>query len=262
VKNRRLAWTGGALAMGLIAGSVSWTSRTVLVITDEYGVPATDAYVRYYHTGDLINFVHPVTYVARGSAIERSDSAGRVSISGRVHFRSPLPPSTVPALVIDRVYVPRLHNAFGRIGPMTQSRPGVFRLDDRHEHVFVSDVSGSPERWERSLMDLFDAIRNMLSTEESFAPADPRDRETAAHILELIGHARREYAAFLGRYGATARARPDPPAGLSSAELEAWEKQIDAQLVREPFWGVYLERTWSRNLKQLDEAESSLKGVP
>jgi hypothetical protein len=67
---------------------------------------------------------------------------------------------------------------------------------------------------------------------------------------------------LLERYGATARARPDRPAGLSSAELEAWQKQIDAQLAREPSWGVYLERIWSRNLKQLDEFESSLKRVP
>ena len=147
------------------------------------------------------------------------------------------------------------------IAPTTLSRPGVFRLDSHHEQVFVSDVSGSPERWERSLADLFDAIRNMVWT-EGFAPADPSDRDTARYILELIAHTRREHTALLGRYAATARARPDRPAGLLPAELEAWQKQIDDQLAREPSWGAYLERTWHRNLKQLDEFESSLKRVP
>lgn len=40
----------------------------------------------------------------------------------------------------------------------------TFTLDERHERVTVFDVSGDPERWERSLHDLFDSIRSTLST--------------------------------------------------------------------------------------------------
>ena len=61
-------------------------------------------YIRFHYDGHLINLVHPVSYIARGSVIVRSDADGLVRIPGRVHFRRPLPLSTPPSLFIDHVY--------------------------------------------------------------------------------------------------------------------------------------------------------------
>jgi hypothetical protein len=193
-----LVCAGGLLAIGLIAASVSWTPSVVLSIAGEDGAPAADAYVRYYYAGRLLNFVHPVTYVARGSVITRSDATGRVSIPGRWHVRAPFPISTAPELFIAGIYVPRLHNAFGPVARLTQSRPGVFTIDDRRERITVSDATVSIERWEASVRSLSDWVRDVTSPISSTS-ATAGDRETMAHVTALERHLQMEQAALAAR---------------------------------------------------------------
>lgn len=254
---RRALAGAGAVVLLILVGiaAVSWTSGVTMTLVDESGRPASGAYVRYHYDGSLLNPVHPVTYVARGSVIVRADAGGRVRIPGRLHLRAPLPLSTPPRLFLDHVYVPRLHNAFGPIGEGTASRPGVFTLDDRREHVTIFDVSTEPEQWEASLRSLYGCILGTLSPVGSMAPAAPGDRQTLAHARELIGHLRGEHAAFLGRYGETRRERPPAPQWLSEQELQRWREQTDAHLAREPLWGPYVERMWRGNLKALEGLE-------
>ena len=253
--------TGIAVALLAVAGmaTVSWTSGTALRFTDAAGAPALDAYVRYHYDGDLINPVHPVTYVARGSVIVRADALGSATIPGRFHVRSPLPLSMPPRLFIDHVYLPRFHNAFGPIAGGTASRPGVFAIDERRQLVTVFDVSEDPVRWASSLDYLFDCIRETLARDGSRTPASPGDTRTAAHARELVGHLRREYAAFVDRYGQTARARPPAPQWGSERDRQLWEEQTTAQLAREPLWGPYVERMWRGNLAVLAEFDKSLR---
>jgi hypothetical protein len=102
------------------------TPGATVRFTDAAGAPASDVYVRYHYDGHLINPVHPVTYIARGSVIVGADALGRATIPGRMHLRRLFPLSMPPRLFIDHVYLPRLHNAFGPIAEGTTSRPGVF----------------------------------------------------------------------------------------------------------------------------------------
>jgi hypothetical protein len=258
VKRLRV-WLVGLLAVAIAVASVSWTSPITLLLKDEEGRPASDAYLRFHYYGHLINPVHPVTYIARGSAIIRVGGDGRVTIPASVHFRRPLPLSTPPSAFIDHVYVPRLHNAFGPVAELTMSRPGVFTIAENRAGVTVADVSVSPEHWERSLQDLFDCIRGTLIRSGTAAPRAPRDRQTTALARELIEHLRREYAAFLAKYGQATRQRPPQPEWGSERDRQLWREQIDAQLAREPLWGPFMERIWEHHLRELDDLEAALK---
>lgn len=240
--------------------TVSWTSGTTVLFTDEAGRPASGAYVQYHYYGYRINPVHPVTYTARGSVIIRADAHGQVRIPGQIHLRSPLPLAMPPRLfIIDHVYLPRLHSAFDPIAEGTTSRPGVFTIDQGREHVTVFDVSQDPDRWASSLDYLFDCIRETLSRDGSRTPAASGDTRTAVHARELIDHFGMEYAAFLAQYGQTARGRPRAPQGGSERDLQSWEEQTNAQLAREPLWGPFVERIWRNNLAVLAALKASLR---
>jgi hypothetical protein len=243
-------------AAPLALATISWTLPATLTLTDEHGAPASGAYVRYHYKGDLLNFAHPVQYVARGSAIVRADADGRVRIPFRFHVRAPFPLSTPPAHFIDDVYVPGLHNAFGPVAPLTTGHPGVFLIDQGAGHVTAFDVSGDPERWNQSLRNLYGCIRG---TVDGPVAAGAEQEATAAHVRELIAHLRREYQGLLDAHGHRHRTRPPAPDGLSAAERQAWRDQMDAQLAREPLWGPYLERTWRGELKELTRLEALAK---
>jgi hypothetical protein len=253
---RARAWLVVVVLALVATATVSWTSGTTIRFADEAGEPVSEAYVQHHYYGSLINPVHPVTYIARGSVIVRADAHGRASIPGRMHFRSPLPLSMPPRLFIDHVYLPRLHSAFGPIAEGTTSRPGVFAIDERREHVTVFDVSQDPDRWVNSLGYLFDCIRETLARDGSLASGDTR---TAAQARELIGHLRIEYAGFHARYSKSARVRPPAPQGGSQRDRQLWEEQTNAQLAAEPLWGPYVERTWRHKLTELATLEASLR---
>ena len=243
----------------LVTATVSWTPGATLRLVDEAGAPASGAYVRFHYKGYLINPVHPVGYIARGSVVVRAGEDGIVRIPGRLHVRSPLPPSTPPKLFVDNVYVPRLHNAFGPVADGTISRPGVFAVDERREHLTVADVSEDPDRWAFSLSELFWSIRETVPRNPLGTSADPGDTATLAHAREMIGHLRAEYAAFLARHGQTVRARPSEPVGGSARDLDAWRARTDEMLAREPRWGPYFERMWRSNLAEMDAFDASLR---
>ena len=231
-----IAGLAGLVVAALAVSSVSWTSPVSLRLADESGQPATDAYVVFHYYGHVINPVHSVTYVARTRAIVKATSDGTVNIPARVHIRRPLPLFTPPAAFIDFVYVPRLHNAFGPVAEQTMSRAGVFTIAENRDGVMIADVSGSPERWERSIHQLYDCIRDTLTPSGSSVASPPRDPATAAHVRELIVHLRREHAAFLETYRDVARQQPP-----------------------ESMWGQYVERMWKRNLEEVARFESILR---
>jgi hypothetical protein len=258
---RARRWILGALALLVALGTLSYTPGVTLQFADERGAPAADAYVRYHYHGSLLNPVHPVTYVARGSVIARADGSGRVVIPARVHVRRPIPVSLPPTLFIDHAYVPRLHNAFGPLTRMTVDRPSVFVADENREHVTVFDVSGDPGLWERSLRDLFDLIRGTFSESGSTAPAVAGDAETHSYARPLIAHLRQEYADFLERHGHTARQRPadPPPYATSEEDRRLWKERMDADFARDPLWGSFVQRTWRFTLAELDSLEANLR---
>jgi hypothetical protein len=254
---RRILYGLAGLAAALLAlATISCTLPATLTLTHEHGAPATGAYVRYHYKGYLLNFVHPVSYVARGSAIVRADADGRVRIPFRLHVRAPFPLSSPPAHFIDDVYVQPLHNAFGPVGPLTTGDPGVVQIDQHAKRVTVLDVSGDPERWDRSLRNLYDCIRGTL---DGPIATGPEQEVTATHARELIAHLRREYRALLDAHGQRPRTRPPAPAGQSAAERQAWLAQVDARLAREPLWGQYLERMWRGELTELTRLEALAK---
>jgi len=254
---RRTFYGLAGLAAALLAlATTSWTLPATLTLTDERGAPASGAYVRYHYKGYLLNFVHPVSYVARGRAIVRTEADGRLSIPFRLHVRAPFPLSTPPAHFIDDVYVPRLHNAFGPVAPLTTGDPNVFLIDQDAGRVTVLDVSGDPGRWDQSLRNLYGCIRSTL--DGPIAPGAEQEA-TAARARELIAHLRREYRALLDAHGQRPRTRPPAPAGQSAAERQAWLDQVDARLAREPLWGPYLERMWRGELMELTRLEAQAR---
>jgi hypothetical protein len=250
-------WLGGLAAALVVLASVSWSLPRTLVIIDEQGAPAAGAYVRFHYEGNILNFVHPLSYIGRGSQIIRADDEGRAIIPGRLHLRRPLPVSTPPAVYIDHIYVPRLHNAFGAVTPLSNAREGVFAVDEDEGRVTVSNVAESPERWERSLAYLFDAIRETASGSREAAEAD--DRRTRQHALELIGQLRAEHQAFLARFGATERPRLEAAPGGLAAERAAWQQKLDEEWTRQPLWGPFFVETWTRRLEELESVEARLR---
>ena len=243
------------LAAIVAAATISWTSASAVVITRADGAPAAGAYFRYHYSGSFINFVHPISYVAKGSVIARADANGRAAIPFRLHVRRPFPISTPPSVFVDCVYVPSLHNAFGPVGRSTSSVPGVFTIEEQRRQIVVFDLADNPEHWERSLRHIFHCIQSTVWQIGAIAPADPQDTRTAAHTREVIGHLRRDYAEFIARYADVPRPAPSARDSLTESERD----HAAANLAREPLWGQFVERDWRRKLKQLDTLEATLK---
>jgi hypothetical protein len=191
-------WLIGGLALALASASISWTLPTTITIADDQGRPASGAYVRFHYTSNVLNFVHPIRHLVRGSVIVKADAEGRVRVPFRIHFRRPLPLMTSASLSIDDIVVPHLHNAFGPIAAGV-TRPGTFEVDGSRARVTVFDVSGNPELWDRSLQQLYECIWQTVSG--TLAPAAPDDGRTRAHVRELIDHLRRDYRALLDAHG-------------------------------------------------------------
>jgi hypothetical protein len=241
-------------AAGLGTATLSWTRAVTIEVRDGTGRPAAGAYLRYHYDASILNPVDSLSFVARGSAIVRADGDGRVRIPFRLHVRAPLPLSSPPRLFVGHLYVPRLHHAVGPSPISLVSLPGRIIVEEG-PRVTLFDASASPEHWERSLVWLYDGIREAVQGRARLA--DPRDG-SAAHVRELIDHLRAEYVAFLARYGQTPRARPEPPVWLAAGERDSWAKQIDESLAREPLWGPLIERTWDGRLAELERFERML----
>jgi hypothetical protein len=238
----------------LIAASVSFTSRYALEIVDSEGRPQV-AYAIYAHRGSRPNFVHPVSYEATPRTLVRGAADGRLTFPAAVHLHRPFPLETHPSLWIEMVYVPRLHNASGRIGGgYAASTAGVWETDLARARGVAFDLSGDPERWLGTLSNLSFVIRELVS-----APPRDRDRAAADLLLELIGHFRAEYDGFLEQWGDVPRARPPMPAFLNEAQQREWAEMIDAGLARHPTWGAQVRRSHEREMAWLREAEAAMR---
>ena len=209
-------------------------------------------YIVYHHEGHRLNPVHPVTYRAGRRAVIRGDGAGQVTIPATLHVHRPFPIETHPALVMDLVYAPRLHNAVGSITAGTNSVAGLFQIEHDRRRLTMADLGSQPERWEGTLRNLSSMIHRLHDRRDSQLLPARRDPATAALLNELIAHFRREYAAFLDRYRDTARPRPDQPAFLQFApedERQRWREMIGEHLAREPRWGMLIERLYRDELE-------------
>ena len=233
----------------LVAASVSYTSGYILDIVDSDGRPQT-GYALYNHRGSSLNLVHPVSYNATRLTVVRSDDNGRLTIPAAVHVHWPFPLQTHPRLWIQMIYVPRLHNAWARIVQRSPtSEAGIWQMTTGNRAT-VFDVSDRPERWHETLSNL-----------SFFMSAAVRDADHSrpGPLLELIGHFRAEYNAFLARHNDSPRPLPPMPPLFTDEEKRDWKAMVDADLARRPTWGMEVRRLYEGEVSNLADVEASLK---
>ena len=252
----RLRWVVLVLAILVAAGSVSFQSARTFefVVTD--GTPTGPVDVAYSYLGSRPNFVHSVSYEARPLALVRGDEAGRVTFARTVIVHQPFPIQTHPALRTEMVYAPALHNAWGQLNPGSPSYERVFEIDSSEPRAKVYDLSDRPGRWEGTMRNLASVISRLIHPRQGVAPLLERDPATATLTRELIGHFRQEYDAFLARYSAVDRPRPEMPDSvrLSSAQDQRrWIEHTDADLAREPQWGMVATRLFQTELRLFED---------
>ena len=233
----------------LAAASLSYTSGYTLDLVDSGGRPQT-GYALYNHQGYSLNPVHPVSYNATRFTVVRSDDHGRLRIPAAFHVHWPFPLQTHPRLRIAMIYVPHSHNAWARIVQRSPaSEAGVWQMTARNR-AMVFDVSDRVELWAGTLSNLSffmsDAVRDA-------------DRSTAAPLLELIGHFRAEYKAFLERYNDAPRPLPPMPQLFGDEEKRRWKEMADADLSKRPTWGMEIRRLYGGEVSNLAEVEARLK---
>ena len=252
----RLRWVVLVLAILVAAGSVSFQSARKIEFVTPAGTPAGPVYVAYSYLGSRPNLVHPVSYEARPLALLKGDEAGRVVFERTVILHQPFPIQTHPALRTEMVYAPALHNAWGQLNPGSPSYARVFEMDLIQPRATVWDLSDRPDRWDGTMWNLASVISRLIYPREGEAPLPERDSATTALTRELIGHFRQEYDAFLARYAGVDRPRPEMPefVRMSSAEEKRrWIEQIDADLAREPKWGMVTTRVFQIQVRQFEE---------
>lgn len=237
------------LLVSLAAASVSYTSSYTLEIVGSDGRPQT-GYALYNHQGYSLNPVHPVTYNATRFTVVRSDDHGRLTIRAAFHVHWPFPLQTHPRLRIAMIYVPGSHNAWARIIERSPaSEAGIWQMTTAHRAI-VFDVSDRAELWAGTLSNLSffmsDAVRDA-------------DRSAAASLLELIGHFRDEYNAFLARYSDSPRPLPPMPQLFTDDEKRRWREMVDADLAKRPTWGLEIRRLYEGDVSNLAEVEARLK---
>lgn len=257
----RLRWVALLFAGLLAAASVSFNRPRTFTLLDPQGGPVDEVYVAYSYVGRRLNFVHPVTYQAKSLALVRESGAGLVTLPAAFHIHLPFPAQTYPSLSVEMVYVPSLHNAWGRFGDGSPSRPALFELDEDGMRAIVFDLRDRPEPWEGTLRTLSSLIGRLVHRPDREGPLRETDPDTAARTRELIVHFRGEYEAFLARYAGDERPRPEMPDHVrwSSAEDQRrWIDAIDANLAREPRWGMFIERLFARELEALEKLDGTL----
>ena len=257
---KRLRWIGLGLIALLALGSFSISLPRTFELVDERGVPHTTAYVAYLYEGHLLNPVHPVTYRDKPLALARGDEMGRVAIPMAFHAHLPFPVATHPSFRMELAYVPNAHNALGQIHDGAPARPGVFEMTSSRRAI-VYDVSGDPELWQGSLMNLASLISRLGYRRESERPLRDADPASAALALVLIDHFRQEYDAILIRYRGVRRPTPtlrtDP--WTTEDDKRRWKESVDASFAREPNWDQFLARMFNDELKAMGELERELR---
>jgi len=239
-----------ALAVGLSLAVVTLASVSVdcgrtFVVRDMQGVPAPGAYVAYHREGSTFAVVESLTYRASPDTLVRGDDAGRVVIPGAVHRHWPLV-QTHPALTIDLIYAPTLHNGLASISRLgAVSRRGEFEVSADRDTVRLENLSADPFLWQGTLMNLGSLIGRL--TYGTATDADTR-RLTDDLIADFIG----EYAALLERHGDTARPRPPMPASVRfgpERDQQSWREMIDKDLAERPRWRDELTRRFATEVR-------------
>ena len=114
----------------------------------------------------------------------------------------------------------------------------------------VFDLTDRPEYWQGTLSNLSffmsPAVRDV-------------DPSRAGPLLELIGHFRAEYDAFLVRHNDSPRPLPPMPPLFTDEEKRRWKAMVDTDLSQRPTWGMEIRRLYEGEVSNLGEVEASLK---
>jgi hypothetical protein len=204
------------------------------------GAPVAGACVAYRYEGTTFAVVEAVSYDASPLALLESDASGRVVVPGAVHVHWPLI-QTHPAVMIDLIYAPTLHNGLASIRGSAVSRPRQFEVSADRATVRLEDVSGDPALWQGTLMNLGGLLSDLTSQPSP-------DERTSRLIGQLAADFGREYLAILDRHGDTLRPTPDMPAALQYAterETQAWRAMVEKDLTERPMWADELKRRFA-----------------
>jgi len=222
----------GLLGMAVAVSSISRAPESSGTLLDDTGNPVEGAYIAYFHRGYRFNFVDSITY-RRPGAIIRTDAAGAYRIDGFWHVHLPLDRKLTPW--IDVVYSPRLHHAFGPLVPGKTVISGRVASDDARQATVISDLSGDPWQWYRSMQQVSILIRDL-------EPGTTRQVRYSAPLAirqALALHLLQEYADFMARYAETPRGAVKPSGGNAS------------------LWGPFMQRMWRRELATLKQITSA-----
>lgn len=257
---KRPRWIAVGLIALLAVASFSVSLPRAFELVDQAGAAHDIAYIAYSYAGSVPNPVHPVSYQAKPLALARADRAGQVAIPLTFHAHLPFPLKSHPSFQMELVYVPRAHNALGKLMEGGPALPGVFEIELRHR-ARVFDLADRPELWHGSMMNLASVINRLADRSEDERPLTETDPTTATLTRELIAHFRQEYDSFLTRYADTPRPMPaiQPPDPWTKAEdYRRWKETIEASFAREPLWGQYISRMFRDELKRMAQMEREL----
>jgi hypothetical protein len=245
---RRGCWIVVLLPVLVFAGAhVGFSPGRTLVVGGADETPVTDAWAAYHYRGYRFNFVHSVTYERQGG-IRRSDERGRITIPSRLYRKGPF--DSYGSVWIDLLYVPDFHLA--RAVPVgAVDIPGEITFRAGTGEIVLSDLSDDPEAWERTIEALFGFLAYELLPDLD----GRRVAASPAQARELVRCLRAEYDALLSRHADTARQPPPRDYYFNSrppAEQQEILERIREDLARDPLWGPWLARKWSRRLDDLE----------
>ena len=244
--------SAAVLTLAIVAASISIAPETRGKLLDDKGDPIVGAYIVYYYRGYRFNFVDSITYWRPGSII-RTDSTGSYKIERLLHFHNVLDRKLSPW--IEFVYIPKLHHAFGPLVPGKSSFPGRVAIDEKNQATVFFDFSDNPYEWSRSLVEL-DAMIRQLNYD---AKERGRYQVPLSVRKNLMDHFLKEYEEFMRRYADTPRELGPFSAYFFALPLEERERRLKRMreaLEREPLWGQWMERKWSKKLKTLQRLEN------
>lgn len=238
-----------ATGLGLLAfASVSRDSGHTLEFVDEAGRPVAGAYVVSRRVGySGLAVAHPVSYDATPPALTRSDASGRVEIAATWIMHWPVPIQLPPALVVDLVYAPSLHNALVSLRSRRSLPPGVTAVSARHTRVQLTNLTDDPRSWLGTLGNLGELVSQFDTQARTAAtPVTTRtDRDMLADRMAA------EYAAYVARFDDVSRPSPSPPRWESwntADDRRRWQEAASADLARDPTWGGLARRQFAAEI--------------
>jgi hypothetical protein len=200
----------------------------------------------YHREGTVYSLAHSSTYMATPYALVRTDAAGRARIPATARVHWPWPLESHPRLIVDFVYSRTVHNGLANLRAGDGSRLGAFEA--LANHVRLADVSNDPALWHESLSNGTFFLPQVIGALGVPVP-DPGAPPVAR---QLLGDLTEDYAAFLQRYGSTARPQPEMPAYARSGtedDRRRWREKVGQDLALEPTWGQVADREVGRSLR-------------